>query len=253
MTPEQIERQEGIEKAAVSLAEALRPRTSLYDIATEIAELIELQETAETDEVREALCVALDAYREKLPAKVDDIRGYIKHCEMMAECARQESAEQAQRAKLWGNRAQRTKDYALEVMQAFGAKKLSGRTGDLRMQANPASVEITREDILPMEFKKFQVSVNGKLFSLIVGFLDNFMVVIEKLSPHVAAALASVPWAAAHGDPDKTAIAAALKQPCHVCKGQKWESGLSCDSCSGRGTEGVPGARLVTDRSHLRL
>ena len=254
MTPEQASR---------PLAEALKPRTSLYDIATEIAELIELQESAETDEIRDAAGVALEAYREKLPQKVDDVRGYVKHCEMMAECARQESAEQAARAKLWGNRAQRTKDYALEVMQAFKAKKLSGRTGDLRVQANPPSVEITREDILDVEYFSVTVTMNGRVWKLLADVLNRFQNVLETLSPAFGNA-----WYIPIGTspqpkftPDKAAIAGALKKPCPFCHGDltmRRALGLEgadivCDQCNGTGKATVPGARLVTDKSHLRI
>ena len=253
MTPEQ-------EQASGELAKALKPRTSLYDIVSEIAELIELQETAETDEVRLATEQALEAYRETLPQKVDDVRGYIKHCEMMAECARQESQEQAARARLWGNRAQRLKDYAVGAMQAVGAKKLSGRTGDLRLQGNPPSVEITREDLLPLEYMRVTLSMSGMVWDLLAGFLDRFRAVVATLSP-----LLSDHWylslPAITRTPDKAAIAAALKQECPFCHGDltmRRALGLEgadivCDQCNGTGKATVPGARLVTDRAHLRL
>lgn len=261
MTPQQIERQEGIEKAAVSLAEVLKPRTSLYDIATEIAELMEMRETAENDEQHEAINNALEAYREKLPQKVDDVRGYIKHCEMMAECARQESAEQAARAKLWGNRAQRTKDYALEVMQAFGAKKLSGRTGDLRMQANPPSVEITREDILPNELKRVTITFGAGVWFDFVAFIDRHWSVVDALAKPFADKWRTLGVIKPEVAPDKAAIAAALKQPCFCCAGDRILTDLrdgveiseKCPECNGTGKATVPGARLVTDKAHLRL
>lgn len=265
MSDESHERDVRAHEASLELAQALKPRTTLWDLTSEIAELLELAATAETDEYRAAAEQALEAYREQLPQKVDDTRAYIKHQRMIAAAASQEANEQRDRAKAAANRAERAEQYVLDTMNAFGVKKLSGRTGEFRVQANPPAVEITREDLVTDWFWNTTVRLPTPLWDGIYRFMMEFDNLIEKLAPGLSQDWAR--WMAEPGNvskvADKALIAAALKTPCSACGGHgeievaedgsnQGVNGRGCRECNGTGKATVPGARLAQGK-HLRI
>lgn len=273
-----IDRRAEVEKASAELAQALKPRTTLWDLTSEIAELFDLAATAETEEYRAAAEQALEAYREQLPGKIDDTRAYIKHQRMIAAAATQEANEQRDRAKAAANRAERAEQYVLNVMLAMRTqcrvckgtghdevgggdcgncagegslptKKLSGRTGEFTVRANPPAVEITREDLLPSAYWRFTVIVPGGVWNVLAEFFERFHEVVRAIAPSVLDSWQG--WRASmQATPDKAAIAAALKAPCPACGGQgmtgtEMTEHSSCRDCGGSGKASVPGARLT--------
>lgn len=236
-------------------------KLTLFDLERELVELMEFAEEATAeDEILQAR-VLIEQYLEKRADKVDAIRGYLKHCDMIAACAREEVKDQAARAKAWEARAQRLKDTCVSVMQQFGEKRLEGRTGELKLHANPPSVEIYDAMLLPVGVMRYKVTFSGALWERLMDFRDRFRTVIQTLAPGLAEAWGSTELGEV--TPDKMLIVATLKTPCRACDGtgrhglMRIDPGEAakppCGECAGTGHQLVPGARLVTDKAHLKI
>ena len=248
----------------------MTPETSkkltLFDLERDLVELMEFSAEAQTEEEQTTALRLIGEYLEMRADKVDAIRGYLKHCEMTAACAREEAAAQSARAKAWEARAQRLKDACVSVMQSFGEKRLQGRTGDLKVQANQPAVEVYDVSLLPPELCNVDIRLSGKTWAAWADLVNRFRPVIE-LCSKVFADLwyqPGRPYVIPEWLPDKKAIAEALKRPCAVCDGggknglATLETGgervaLRCGECNGTGHQLVPGARLLTDKQHLRI
>lgn len=109
---------------------------TLWDIERTLADLMIAREDAQTDEERAACDESIAVYVKAEIAKVDGLRAYLKHCEMMQHHAGSEAALQAAREKAWAQRRERLKDRIVEVLDAIGRKRVEGRTGILRIQGN---------------------------------------------------------------------------------------------------------------------
>jgi hypothetical protein len=229
-------------------------KLTLFELERELVELIEFAEEATAEEEIVAARTLIGQYLEKRADKVDHIRGYLKHCDMMALCARDEAQTQTQRAKAWEARGQRLKDACVSVMTQFGEKRLEGRTGQLKVQPNPPSVEVYDIDLVPFEFQHVYLKMPAELWAGIVTFVGTFRAVVQALAPDLLDR-----WAEyrklldGRAEPDKIAIKAALNQPCEACEHLTDKDRPECRDCGGTGKQRVPGTRLVSDKTHLRI
>ena len=152
---------------------------SLYQLESQLSELIEMREQAVADretavgaepaEKTHEVAAIDNAIREYLTAeirKVDSIRAFWRHCELMASAAKEEAEVQAARSKAWKNRLDRLKDMVKVVMETIPfpegkPKKLEGRTGALYLKANGGkqAVEIHDESLVPDELCMVTVTV----------------------------------------------------------------------------------------------
>ena len=232
---------------------ATEKKLTLFELERELVELIEFAEDAKEDEEIVAAQHLIGKYLEQRAVKVDNIRAYLKHCEMMAQAANDEAATQIARGNAWDARAQRLKDACVRVMQDFGEKKLPGRTGELRLHANPPAVEVTNAELVPDEYTRAIVRMCGELWTLLYGFLQRFQSVVQTLSPALGDLWYARPTFQVAIEPDKTLLKAALQSSCEFCEGLTDKERSECSRCNGTGKQSVPGARLVTDRAHLRI
>lgn len=242
-------------------------KLSLYELERELVELVEFSEDAKTEEETATARSLIGQYLEKRAEKVDSILGYLKHCDMMAECAKEEAQAQMARSKTWAARRDRLKDACIYTMQQFDEKRLTGRIGELQLQANPASVEVYDQSLLPFEYSRVSLRMPGDLWAGLVAFIATFSSLFKTLAPDLIAK-----WNEyrkqmdGKEEPDLRLIAAALKTPCRPCGGSGKDHGkysrleaggepvpATCEVCSGSGHKLVPGARLVTDKQHLRI
>ena len=113
---------------------------SLYTIESDLANLVEMREQAQArvvanetrtdDEITEEddalgdpfqeLKVIDDQIREYVTAeirKVDNIRSFWRHCELMRDAAKEEARVQSERSKAWGARLDRLKATCALVME----------------------------------------------------------------------------------------------------------------------------------------
>ena len=148
---------------------------SLYAIEDALMQLIEMREdpTLQPDE-RAAVEQTLAEYVEREVVKVDNIRGFLKHCDMMAREAKAEAATQAERARLWEARADRVKLMCAAVMEKAGAKKLEGRTGVIRLKGNGGLVplEVTDPAAVPNECCRYVGWISAELWTKIYAAVE---------------------------------------------------------------------------------
>jgi hypothetical protein len=107
----------------------------------------------EVDEIH-ATDKAIAELIEREVRKVDGIRGYLRHCEVMEAAADEERQRQSARRDQWRRRAERVKGVVLAVMEINGLTALEGNTGTLRVAVNggyaPTEIQI---DVLPDNLK----------------------------------------------------------------------------------------------------
>lgn len=231
---------------------------SLFQLESELVELMDFATEAQSEEERAAADGLIATYLEKRVDKVDAIRSFIRWNEMMALCARDEATEQTNRAKILENRAQRLKDACLAVMIAFDEKRLTGRTGELRLHKNPPSIEITNEDLLDSSLRNVTVKMPGTLWSALHVFMVRYENIVKDLTPLLHSEWITWNESAftAEQVPDKKRIKAEMEKLCTACNGcGTWlmvpGDFKACDDCNGTGKQWVPGAKLVTDKQHL--
>lgn len=218
---------------------------SLYTIESDLSNLIEMREQAQQElyaiptlgespertEATEALKIIDDQIREYIGAeirKVDNIRSFWRHCELMRDAAKAEAETQAQRAKAWGARLDRLKATCALVMESipFPAgkpKKLEGRTGALYLKANGGkqAVEVTDESLVPDEFCIVTVTMREGLWERALAWLERSNALLAR---------------------DLAAAAKVSRTPSLSLIGEQLAKG-----------EGVPGARLAERGQHVEV
>lgn len=183
--------------------------------------------------------------------KVDGIRAFWKHAELMRDGAKAESATQAERAKAWDDRLKRLKETCLVVMEqipfpAGKPKKLEGRTGALYLKGNGGkqAVEISDESLVPPDFCTVTVTMLQEEWENVLRFADEFH--FFGFDPKVAPSV-----------PSLSLIGAELEKACEECNGvgAPWNNSASvpCGSCLGTGKRSVPGARLAAKGQHVEV
>lgn len=131
------------------------PNLSLWDIESALHELMDARDEAVGEEEIAVVDKALAEYVSQEVTKVDRIRSYLRHCLDMQNAARQEMERQKARMEAWERREKVLRKLVLLAMQAFGKKKLEGRTGTLAVVTNGGKtpVVIDREEDIPIMFK----------------------------------------------------------------------------------------------------
>jgi hypothetical protein len=142
----------------------MTPKTTtsltIWEIERGLAELVEAREEAADEATRTAIDQALTEYVEREVVKVDGIRGFLMHCNLMSRAAKEEADLQAGRSRLWEKRAERLKSFCVSTLQAFGRSRVEGRTGKLVVRGNggPRPIVITDPGLIPSEFSPQVVS-----------------------------------------------------------------------------------------------
>ena len=174
---------------------------SLYQIESDLANLIEMREQTleslklaesegdppQTERLNEEAAQIDNAIREYIASeirKVDNIRSFWRHCELMRDAAKEEARVQSDRSKAWGARLDRLKATCALVMESipFPAgkpKKLEGRTGALLLKANGGkqAVEVTDASLAPDELSSFVCSFSGATNPALVVYLRSLAAV----------------------------------------------------------------------------
>ena len=191
--------------------------------------------------------VAIHHYLEALPEKVDGIRGWWRHCEMMSVTAAEEAKRQAARGKAWGARLDRLKAMCCSVMDAAGLKKLEGSTGTLILKGNGGRqpVIVTDAMMVPDEYCEVTVTIAAAAWEWLQEMAVTMKPPGEPLTVRVGPRT-----------PRLELIRAALEKVCPGCNGSPQnavskELGMTCGSCGGTGLQGVPGAYLEARGQHV--
>ncbi len=222
----------------------IEPKLSLFQLETELGELLAYRESEElTEEERATADGLIKAYVEREVRKVDGVRAYLRHCEVMAGAAKEEARRQSDRGRIWQGRYDRLKQHVQVVMETFGLKRLEGNTGSLVVKGNGGRQPVTVTDpvLVPDEMCEFAGTIPGPVWRKALeesAWLRGF-------------------WNAGNlptlmRTPRLSAIAEALAKPCEQCEGRIAVRDL-CEVCGGSGHQGVPGARLEPRGAHLEV
>jgi len=233
---------------------------SLYTIESDLSNLIEMREhvreelgeNATPEEIAEetaAIDNAIALYIKSEITKVDNIRAFWRHCELMRDAAKAEAETQAQRAKAWGSRLDRLRETCRSVMEtipfpAGKPRKLEGRTGSLLLKANGGkqAVEVTDESLVPDELCTVTVTMSVELWNAAAVFFAEDLVG-TKVGPRT---------------PMLSLIGEALQGKCGPCSGTgsvringARVDVQTCPECGGSGHQSVPGCRLSPRSNHV--
>jgi len=195
------------------------PNLSLFQIETELLELLRFREdvvsdadmtSAEQADSLEGIDRQIDDYIRREVQKADGIAAYLRECEARAEALKDEAKRIKERADAWTARMDRIKAGVLRVMRLIGKTKIEGHKSTLAIRKNPPSVEIRQPDLVPDEYLRVTVTMPAETWKKI---LNHFPYLIGPV-----------------GEPSKTAIREALK----------------------RG-EGVPGCQMNDENTRLEV
>jgi len=217
---------------------------SLYDLSAELVALMDAWDDPETTpEARSEIETQLRIYAEQHVRKVDNVRAYLRHCEMMAQYARVEEERQKRNKDVWQARAERLKQVCVAVMQTFQAKRLDGNTGSLLLKGNGGKqpVTITNPDLVPDEFCAVVLTIPGAEYVRLWPWLVD-----------AGWTLATEADMQKRREPRKSLIEAELQKPCETCEGKE-PFIVTCMQCGGSGKRGVSGAYLAERGVHLEV
>ena len=221
----------------------------LADLMEQREEAIELREGA--DHVRQRLVeidLAIADYIKAEVKKVDGVRAWWKHLEMMRDAAEDEANAMKYRAQAFDRQLTVLKNaiqITMEEMVFRGTpRKLEGKTGSISLVGNGGRrpVVITDEALVPDEYRTVTVKMNAELWRKICVALPDLAGLQE-----------------CRKEPSMTAIYNALEQPCGTCAatGILFSANPNCTekctSCGGSGKQGVPGAVLAPLGVHVRV
>lgn len=136
-------------------------RLSLYQVSQRLVELMTYRDQVElAPEEREAVDQEIARYVAHEITKVDNIRGYLRHCEVMVEAHRSEAERQTRMAQGWEERSKRLKNFCIKALEASNRTRVEGKTGVLKIQKNGGvqPMEIFDDKRLPTEYTPMVIS-----------------------------------------------------------------------------------------------
>lgn len=222
-------------------------KLTLWDIDDALHSLLLMrEEEGITDEERAAIDGQIRVWCDAQLAKVDGIRGYLKHAKMMEEAAAAEAASLRTRAAIWEARAKRLKEFVIAIMEQRGVNRLEGRTGQLRIQANGGkrSLRITCVDLVPDEYQLVTITIPIRTWANLCRTATG-VDLKELLEIKESRAI------------NESAVRKVLESKCEACGGLGIYAmdgvAYECEACNGTGHQLVPGAELEERGSHLRV
>lgn len=230
---------------------------TLYDIEDDLLALVDSEESvpAEMEEqFRSDLARALVASKDK---RERSARGILQD-DASAAFARKEAQRIGEWARGREARAERKRAYVLAVIGSMDRDKkgkfakLEGHTVTMSARACPASVDIVDGSLVPLDLKMVCVTLPAWLWK------DMEQLVREEeelLAVDLDLSLKAIPPSYSI---DKAELRKRLEQtdPCANCDATGSLAGaIECEACgaTGRVTQSVPGARLVTDKYTLQV
>jgi len=137
-----------------------RDHRSLFDLDDRLIELMGMvEEAAEAGtEIGVELAQEIDAYLESYRLKVDQIVGYWRWQQSIADISGKEAERLAARKKAADNRVTRLKGFLFAFMTARGIKKLEGEKSDIGMQRN-STASLVIDDPLQVPEHFFERSI----------------------------------------------------------------------------------------------
>lgn len=156
------------------------PNLSLYNIRTELLELLRYREEIASDpdmtpqEMQTSLEICDDRIREYVTgeiAKVDGIAAYFRECDARQEALRAEAKRILAQADIWEQRGKRLNQITLRVMQQTGATHLEGATSTFKVRKNPPSLDVAQPELVPAPYQRRQVTLTTALWDRLLAHL----------------------------------------------------------------------------------
>lgn len=149
----------------ISISQALQaemaksePQT-LYSIVDHLSALYESVEGLDEDDPLRGECIAdIARYEEAEIRKVDGICRYLAFAESQMEMEADEAKRHQSRKQTWEKRIERLESSVQRVMAVAGTTKFEGRGNTLLLKANPPSVEVTDQSLVPQEYIRTTVT-----------------------------------------------------------------------------------------------
>lgn len=144
---------------------------SLFRLKSELVELMNLREDPS---LAPEECIALDrqlqAYIRAEIRKVDNVRSYLRHCDMMAEAAAEEVKRLSALGHTWKSRRERLLDLCRELMLEFGEKRLDGLHGSIVLKGNGGlqALEMGNPGLIPEEMCDYRGFITSKCWTAIL-------------------------------------------------------------------------------------
>ncbi len=137
---------------------------SLFQLEHELVELMALrEEMAEAGEDVTACDQQIQEYAKRELRKVDGIRQYLRHAQIMEEAAKAEAARLEVLARRWKAKGEWLKGVCQGVMEHFGIKRIEGQTGSISLRGNGgfAPLTIMDESLIPEELCDYRGVISG--------------------------------------------------------------------------------------------
>lgn len=218
---------------------------SLFRLKSELVELMQLRENDElSPEEQAAIDGQIKAYVGAELRKVDNIRAYLRHCDVMAEAAQEEANRLSSLIGTWKRRRDKLKDLCKDLMIESREKKLEGLHGSISLKGNGGlqPLEISQPAMIPEAFVLYRGWMSSEAMAEI---------------PELVRGRQDFQF---EREPIPGIVRAALKQPCEPCKGTGESMDLDripvtvvCPHCGGDGKRHVAGARLQERGSHIEI
>lgn len=125
---------------------------TLYELAAEYRE--DAEKLADLDLPPEVVADTLESMGGDLEVKAQNVIMFARNLEALAAQIKDAEAQMAARRKSIENRAAHLRDYTLACMQVAGVTKIEGPMMKISVRANPASVEIFDEAMLPPDYMR---------------------------------------------------------------------------------------------------
>ncbi|OPX03066.1 siphovirus Gp157 family protein [Geobacillus sp. LEMMY01] len=130
----------------------------LYELAANYAELLNMAEEMDS----EALVDTLEAIRDEIELKAENIAKLIRNLEADAKAIREEEKRLNEKRTAIENKVKRLKSYLVEQLEHAGIQKIKRPTITVYIQDNPPSVNVVDMSVIPAEFLKQKVEVDKK-------------------------------------------------------------------------------------------
>jgi len=129
----------------------------LYDIAKEVEAAFDgLEESGA--EISDDLRTKLDALKDNLDVKADNIVRFIQELEVAAEGYKAEQERLAKKRKSAEGKIDWLKTYVADCMQLMGTKKLETELFTLSLR-NSERIEVPDPEMLPEQYRRTKVTV----------------------------------------------------------------------------------------------
>jgi len=125
---------------------------TLYELSSGYALMLDLYDSAETDEERAEILDRLTEYDGDIAEKAEAYARIMRNKQAEAEAYKAEAERLTGKRKAAEGVVTRLKDAILDSMKLVGATEIGTSIGKWRAQMNPWSVEVTTPDAVPERF-----------------------------------------------------------------------------------------------------